>query len=115
MGIIKRWLTRDRSSNGWRRMDSAPRGGAPFLVLNHDGEVWVSKFVDGDRLCYRTNKLVQPRRFAVHDIDGKRLLEEDEAYARDAEEWRNDWTFWTRLYEFKPTHWMPLPSPPVPA
>lgn len=100
--------------NAWRDIATAPRDGTRFLALNHDGELWVATYDKYGRILFRSNERREPRRFVIHHIDGKKLLEEDEEYARANEEWSNHWTIWTRLYEFQPTHWLPLPSLPTP-
>ena len=96
----------------WMPIETAPKGGRAFLALNHDGEMWVARYTDDNRLCFRNNQRREPRKFTVHRIDGKELLEEDKQYAEANEHWASDWCFWTRLYEFKPTHFLPLPPPP---
>ena len=96
----------------WQSMESAPKDGTPFIALNHDREVWTARYDDQGRLNYRTNSYHEPRRFEIIKHDGEELLREDKDFAKRNECWRSDWTIWSRLYEFKPTHWMPLPTPP---
>lgn len=105
--------TPDAPEKGWLPIDSAPKDGTAFLAVNHDGELWLSKFDKYGRIMFRTNQRREPRSFLIHHIDGKKLLEEDEEYAARNEAWCSDWTYWSRLYEFAPTHWMPLPPPPT--
>jgi len=98
----------------WRTIDSAPLDGTVFLSLNHDREVWVAKYAQESppRLCYRTNRLHEPKSFAVKMFDGEQWTKEDKEFAVANEAWMNSWTYWSRGYDFKPTHWMPLPPPP---
>ena len=96
----------------WQPIKTAPKDGTPFIALNHDLEVWVAKYDVHGRINFRTNERHEPRSFAIRNIDGMEYLREDKAFAEANECWRNDWCIWTRLYEFDPTHWMPLPAPP---
>ncbi|WP_336802390.1 hypothetical protein [Kaistia sp. MMO-174] len=97
----------------WQPIESAPRKGK-FFALNHDGEIWVARFGSGDQLNYRTNHLHTPRSFQYVQVGNEMLLREDEAYAEAEERWSSEWTIWSRLYEFKPTHWAPIPPLPAP-
>lgn len=110
-------IARMRAELSWQLIATAPKDGTVFLARNHDGEIWVAKYVTrpgaGPQLVFRTNENWQPRSFIVHEIDGKRLLEEDEEYAQANEKWHSHWSYWRRGYEFKPTHWMRLPMPPT--
>ena len=100
----------------WQSIEGAPTDGSPFLALNFDREVWVARIVDG-RLQYRTNARCEPRRYEVVRHNGEELLREDKEFARNNEHWRSGWTIWSRLYEFKPVKWAPLPvlaAQPIP-
>lgn len=96
----------------WQDIKTAPRDGTPFIALNHDREVWVSKYDENQRLLFRTNYRSEPRSFQIIEHDGEQLLREDKEFAEANECWSSAWTIWSRLYEFKPTHWMELPEPP---
>ena len=96
----------------WQPISTAPKDGRKFLAVNHDGELWVSRYTDDGRLSFRTHGRHEPRRFEIVNIGGEKLLREDEEYAKRNECWRDDWTLWSRLYEFAPTHWMKLPEAP---
>ena len=97
----------------WEPIESAPRNGARFYALNHDGEIWVARFDQYGRIIYRTNQRVEPRKFEVRTVDGEEWMKEDKQFSADNERWQSSWTLWSRLYEFAPTHWMPLPAPPA--
>lgn len=93
----------------WQPFDTAPRDGTIFLAMNHDREAWVATYITKEgppRLAYRTNGRRESKRYRIHEIDGKRLMEELES----SESWDSAWTYWSRGYEFKPTHWTPLPD-----
>lgn len=97
-------------SEFWQPIETAPKDGSEFLGINHDGEIWLCRCHNG-RLNYRTNKLYAPRRFEIVEVNGERLLREDEEYARTHERWTSDWTVWARGYEFNLTHWFPFSRP----
>ncbi len=93
-------------------MDSAPKDGTPFLALNHDLEVWVAKHDSDGRLMFRTHGRCESTRHVLERLaDGRTGWVRDDAAT--TEEWRNDWTLWTRLYDFAPIRWQPLSAPPV--
>lgn len=100
-------------AGGWRDISDAPKDGTKFLALNHDREVWACKIDEYGRFLFRQNGRREPKKFEVVTVDGEKLLREDEAFAAANEKWESAWAIWSRLFEFKPTHFMPLPLPPA--
>lgn len=96
----------------WSDLSNAPKDGTPFFALNHDKEVWVARYDRDGRIQYRWNGRHEPRSFEVRQINGEEWLKEDKQFAKDGEQWVSQWTIWSRLYEFRPTHFLPLPAPP---
>ena len=95
----------------WKPISSAPKDGTEFFALNHDGEIYVAKFTDEPpRLVFRTHGLREERAYRHHQFNGVKMLEPINQPWREV--WEDVWTLWTRGYDFTPTHWMPLPSPP---
>lgn len=102
-----------RERDGWRDIESAPKESVPFLSLNHDGEVFVAVFDELGRICFRTHEFRRPERYEHVKVGEEILLRKDDQFTKDNEAWEDKWTLWMNGYEFKPTHWMPLPSPPA--
>jgi hypothetical protein len=102
-------------SQGWQPIETAPRDGVIFLAVNHDREIYPAKYTKRGTLCFRMNGRYEPRKFELRQIDGEDWMKEDKEYAQKGECWRSDWVSWARLYEIAPTHWMPLPPPPIAA
>jgi len=93
----------------WQSIETVPRDGTQFFALNHDGEIWRCKYDEYGRLAYRTNHRMERKKWRLHDCDGvehRELIEENES-------WQSAWTFWSRMYEFRPTHWVKIPQLPA--
>jgi hypothetical protein len=91
-------------------MATAPTDGTPFLAYQ-DGEFYVANIVDG-RLAFRTHELVVYERHRIIKavMDGKLVEANVDVELPWVEEFRHDWMFWTRGFDFKPTGWAPLPE-----
>lgn len=94
----------------WKDISEAPKD-KPFLALNHDGEIWVAKYDEDGRLYYRHSCRHEPRKWEVVVYDGEEYLREDKEFAARNEKWEANWVIWSRLFEFRPTHWSKLPDP----
>jgi hypothetical protein len=88
----------------WKPIESAPRGCVPFLALNEDRECHVAAYDKDGRLMRRSHQQRFPQSFVVEG--GKKVL------VSEGFEFNSDWSLWTKGYDFKPTHWLPLPAPP---
>ena len=99
----------------WEGIDSAPRDGSVFLAYQ-DGEIYAARYSADPtpRLCFRTHSLRVMSRYLVKtvEIDGGNV----EAHIPVGKPWpevfEHHWCFWTRGFEFAPTHWHPKPEPP---
>lgn len=95
----------------WQPIETAPKDGATFFAVQ-DGEVYVASFHDG-RLMFRTHDLREPRTYQIVkvEMDGKEV-EASVLIEEGPDVFEHHWCYWTRGFDFNPTHWMPLPSPP---
>lgn len=95
----------------WQLIGTAPKDGTSFWALNKDGELWVARYFEEERIAFRFHQL---RVSTSHEViklgDGREARVEN--MKRHKETWEDRWTLWTRGYEFDPTHWtaiLPLP------
>lgn len=98
--------------DGWRPIETAPTD-RPFLAMQ-DGEIYHAMFSEDRRLMFRTHDLWCPSEHRIVDakMDGKKV-EARVLISEGPEQFKHSWTLWTRGFDFAPTHWRPLPAPPV--
>lgn len=102
-------LRQHQQDGGWRPIDSAPKDGTIFLCLI-DGLTYIAKYDDLGRFtwCSHSN-VASGASYKIHNMDGKRLLEE----TKEAEyDYQKQWILWKKGFDHKPTQWQPLPNPP---
>lgn len=105
-------LTQQDHIGGWQTIEAAPKDGTRFMSLQ-DGEIYHTAYDKHKRIMFRIHSLHEPKTYAYvkakyqgKEVEAKHLIEEGE------ETFEHNWCFWTRGFEFKPTHWTPLPKPP---
>lgn len=99
--------------SAWRPIETGPRDGSSFLAYQ-DGEIFVAKYTTESqpRLCRRVHELDTKRQYrcVVAEMDGEpaeALVPINQPWE---EEYRHDWSLWSRGFDFKPTHWAPAPT-----
>lgn len=92
----------------WQPIETAPKG-VEFLALQ-GGEIYHALIKDG-RMMFRTHKLRCPKTYRIveAEMDGK-IVQAEVLISLGQREFRHDWTFWTDGFDFKPTHWAPVPQ-----
>lgn len=98
---------------GWQLIETAPKGGTHFLALL-GGLPYEAKYDEYDKFIWYTHSdhATGPV-YRIHEIDGKRLLEETEP--KGAPKFKITGLSWRTGFEKSPTHWAPLPEPQDPA
>lgn len=99
----------------WRPIETAPRDGTPFLATQ-GGEVYVAAYVGSEprRIAFRTHQLrVESKRRVIDaEMDGEPVKAEVPVEQPWPEKFHHDWCYWTRGFDFKPTHWHHIDAPP---
>lgn len=90
---------------------TAPTDGTPFLAVQ-DRELYVAKYDQHGRLMFRTHEL---RVASVHRIvdavmDDQLVKAKVPVEEPWTETYEHNWTIWTRGFDFRPTHWCPVPE-----
>lgn len=101
----------------WRPIATAPTDGTRFLAYQR-GEVWHAYGAINPRLGvpYFVRRAHERRRSATYrmlpvEVDG-RLGEHKVILWEGPDNYEFHWVSWSRDFDFQPTHWAPLPSPP---
>lgn len=94
----------------WQPIETAPKDGTVFEALI-DGLPYKAKYDEFDRFifCMHSN-LANGAAYKIHNIDGKRLLEEIRPTGYD---YQKSWTIWKKGFDHEATHWrheQPLPT-----
>lgn len=97
----------------WQPIETAPRGDVPFLALDACGEVFVAKYTEDGRLCYRMHDLRIGEKYRIIDavMDGQPVKARVPIEQPWAENFAHDWVLWTKGFDFQPTRWAELTRP----
>ena len=94
----------------WQPIETAPKDGKTFLALV-GGLPYAAKYdKDGRFIWYWHSDQACGPTHLVHEIDGKRLLEEIKV--QPPHDYQPSGHLWVNGFSGEPTHWMPLPEPP---
>lgn len=97
----------------WQPIETMPREPHRQFLTLQDGEVYQTRFTDDGRISWRTHALRCPESYERVEIEHRGQHVEARVYGPPQPEvFEHHWTLWTRGFDFKPTHWMPLPPPP---
>ncbi|KKK55021.1 hypothetical protein LCGC14_3078770 [marine sediment metagenome] len=103
-------LGREVDKFQWREIKTAPKDGKPFLALI-GGLPYAAKYDKHGRFVwyFHSDRSSGPV-YRIHEIDGKRLLEETKP--QPPRDYQPTGHFWVNGFSDEPTHWMPFPEPP---
>ncbi len=96
--------------NEWRLIETAPKDGTPFLAWI-SGLPYAAKYdKDGRFIWYWHTDMACGPSYIIHDVDGKRLLEETRP--QDPHDFQIIGHLWVNGFDDTPTYWMPITDPP---
>lgn len=97
----------------WQPIETRPTApGSRFLVWQ-DHEIYAAGVDNHGRLMWRTHEQHEPRQYVtraieINGVTADRLV----LLGSGPDSFEHHWCFWTRLFDFAPTHWCPQPMPP---
>lgn len=93
----------------WQPIETAPKNRVKFWALMDDLP-YIAMYDEDERFLWLNHSnIATGASYKIHNINGKRLLEETK---KEEYNYQKQWNIWKLGFEHTPTHWMPLPLPP---